>query len=83
MQAESLLRLHRHEEAYRAYRRAPNFTYDFCTKYVGLAGTSHLLIGAQVYMAAGRSVKTILFAMVIGSDMQLDAILKLMRLKNK
>ncbi|KAF2291532.1 hypothetical protein GH714_025227 [Hevea brasiliensis] len=54
MQAEALLRLHRHEEAYRAYRRAPNFSFDSCTKCFGLAGTSHFLIGAQVYMAAGR-----------------------------
>ncbi|KDP41365.1 hypothetical protein JCGZ_15772 [Jatropha curcas] len=55
MQAEALLRLHRHEEAYRAYRRGPNFSIDSCTKCFGLATTSHLLmIGAQVYMGAGR-----------------------------
>ncbi|KAG8632953.1 hypothetical protein MANES_18G068500v8 [Manihot esculenta] len=55
MQAEALLRLHRHEEAYRSYRRAPSFSVDSCAKCVGSAGTSYLLIiGAQVYMAAGR-----------------------------
>lgn len=68
MQAEALLRLHKHEEAYRSYRRAPSFSVESCAKCVGSAGTSYLLIiGAQVYMAAGRLVKTILFSMVICS----------------
>ncbi|XP_065846914.1 TPR repeat-containing thioredoxin TTL1-like [Euphorbia lathyris] len=55
MQAEALLRLFRHEEAYKAYRRGPNFSIESCTKYFGVAATCHLLtIRAHIYMAAGR-----------------------------
>ncbi|WCJ44489.1 TPR repeat-containing thioredoxin TTL1 [Euphorbia peplus] len=55
MQAEALLRLFRHEEAYKAYRRGPNFSIESCTKCFGVAITCHLLtVGTHVYMAVGR-----------------------------
>ncbi|KAJ4840327.1 hypothetical protein Tsubulata_023741 [Turnera subulata] len=55
MQAEALLRLSRHQEAYTAYQNGPNFGIDACTKFFGLVVTSHyLMIGAEVYMVTGR-----------------------------
>ncbi|KAJ7006790.1 hypothetical protein D5086_004571 [Populus alba] len=55
MQAEALLRLHRHQEAYTAYQKGPNFSADFYTKLFGLTIAPYILmIGAQIYMAAGR-----------------------------
>ncbi|KAI5597779.1 hypothetical protein BDE02_02G088200 [Populus trichocarpa] len=55
MQAEALLRLHRHQEAYTAYQKGPNFSVDFYTKLFGLTVAPYILmIGAQIYMAAGR-----------------------------
>ncbi|XP_050223120.1 TPR repeat-containing thioredoxin TTL1 [Mercurialis annua] len=55
MQAEALLRLHKHEEAYRAYRRGPSFSVESFTKCFGLPVATYLFtVGAQVYMAAGR-----------------------------
>ncbi|KAL3592325.1 hypothetical protein D5086_010965 [Populus alba] len=55
MQAEALLRLHRHQEAYTAYQKRPNLSVESCGKLFGLTIASYLLvIGAQVYMAAGR-----------------------------
>ncbi|KAI5589082.1 hypothetical protein BDE02_05G138000 [Populus trichocarpa] len=55
MQAEALLRLHRHQEAYTAYQKRPNFSVESCAKLFGLTIASYLLvIGAKVYMAAGR-----------------------------
>ncbi|KAJ6335543.1 hypothetical protein OIU78_012218 [Salix suchowensis] len=55
MQAEALLRLHRHQEASTAYQKGPVFSADFYTKLFGLTIASYILmIGAQVYMAAGR-----------------------------
>lgn len=58
MQAEALLKHHRHQEAFTAYHgMGTNFCVDSCTKFFGLAVTSYILmIGAQVYMAAGRLV---------------------------
>ncbi|KAJ6685548.1 TPR REPEAT-CONTAINING THIOREDOXIN [Salix purpurea] len=54
-QAEALLRLHRHQEAYVAYQKGPGFSADFYTKLFGLTIASYILmIGAQVYMAVGR-----------------------------
>uniref|UniRef100_A0A6N2LUT2 Uncharacterized protein n=1 Tax=Salix viminalis TaxID=40686 RepID=A0A6N2LUT2_SALVM len=55
MQAEALLRLHRHQEAYTAYQKGPNFSADSCAKLFGSTIASHLLVTrARVYMAAGR-----------------------------
>ncbi|KAG6736990.1 hypothetical protein POTOM_060055 [Populus tomentosa] len=55
MQTEALLRLHRHQEAYTAYQKRPNLSVESCGKLFGLTMASYLLvIGAQVYMAAGR-----------------------------
>ncbi|KAJ6405191.1 hypothetical protein OIU84_013211 [Salix udensis] len=59
MQAEALLRLHRHQEACTAYQKGPGFSADFYTKLFGLTIASYILmIGAQVYMAVGRLVKS-------------------------
>ncbi|KAH0989254.1 hypothetical protein GBA52_000737 [Prunus armeniaca] len=55
LQAEALLKLHRHQEAYATYQKRPSFSIDICTKFFGLASSAYLLmIGAQVYLAAGR-----------------------------
>ncbi|KAL6179871.1 hypothetical protein ACLB2K_046542 [Fragaria x ananassa] len=55
LQAEALLKLHRHEEAYSTYQKRPNFSIILCTKFFGMANSAYLLmIGAQVYLAAGR-----------------------------
>ncbi|KAJ7959029.1 TPR repeat-containing thioredoxin like [Quillaja saponaria] len=55
LQSEALLKLLRHQEAYATYLKIPNFAFDSCTKFFGLAGSSYLLmIGAQVYLTAGR-----------------------------
>ncbi|KAJ6681776.1 TPR REPEAT-CONTAINING THIOREDOXIN [Salix koriyanagi] len=55
MQAEALLRLHRHQEAYTAYQKGPNFSADSCAKFFGSTIASYLLVTrARVYMAAGR-----------------------------
>ncbi|KAF9687304.1 hypothetical protein SADUNF_Sadunf02G0079600 [Salix dunnii] len=55
MQAEALLRLHRHQEAYTAYQKGPGFSADLCTKLFGPTIAPYILmIGAQVYMSVGR-----------------------------
>ncbi|KAJ6774366.1 INACTIVE TPR REPEAT THIOREDOXIN TTL3-LIKE PROTEIN [Salix purpurea] len=55
MQAEALLRLHRHQEAYTAYQKGPNFSSDSCAELFGSTIASYLLVTrARVYMAAGR-----------------------------
>ncbi|KAJ7965697.1 TPR repeat-containing thioredoxin like [Quillaja saponaria] len=55
LQSEALLNLLRHQEAYNTYQKIPNFAFDSCTKFFGLAGSAYLLmIGAQVYLTAGR-----------------------------
>ncbi|KAJ6307129.1 hypothetical protein OIU78_022250 [Salix suchowensis] len=55
MQAEALLRLHRHQEAYTAYQKGPNFSADSCAELFGSTIASYLLVTrARVYMAAGR-----------------------------
>ncbi|GAV59266.1 Thioredoxin domain-containing protein/TPR_8 domain-containing protein/TPR_11 domain-containing protein [Cephalotus follicularis] len=55
MQADALLKLNRHEDAYAAYQKGPKFSIDSCTKIFGPADSASLLmIRAQVYMAAGR-----------------------------
>lgn len=51
------MKLHRHEEAYSTYQNRPNFSINLCTKFFGRANSAYLLmIGAQVYLAAGRLV---------------------------
>ncbi|KAB2628985.1 inactive TPR repeat-containing thioredoxin TTL3-like [Pyrus ussuriensis x Pyrus communis] len=55
LQAEALLKLQRHQEAYATYQNRPSFGTDICTKFFGVANSAYLLmIGAQVYLAAGR-----------------------------
>uniref|UniRef100_A0A1J3FGM2 Inactive TPR repeat-containing thioredoxin TTL3 n=1 Tax=Noccaea caerulescens TaxID=107243 RepID=A0A1J3FGM2_NOCCA len=56
LQTEALLHLQRHEEAYSVYQKGTKrFDIDCYIKIFGLSITSYLLmIGAQVYIAAGR-----------------------------
>ncbi|KAH9626477.1 hypothetical protein KSS87_006437 [Heliosperma pusillum] len=55
LEAQALLNLHRHDEAYLAFRRRPNFDMDSYTRLFGLENTIFIyLIEAQVYTAAGR-----------------------------
>ncbi|KAF5739728.1 TPR repeat-containing thioredoxin TTL1-like [Tripterygium wilfordii] len=56
LQAEALLRLQRHEEAYSTTQeKGPKFSIDSCTKFFGPLTSGLLLtIKALVYMAAGR-----------------------------
>jgi DnaJ family protein C protein 7 len=57
LQAEALLNLHRHEEAYATYQKAPNLSNDFCTKLFGRpVGACIMMIKARVFLAAGRLV---------------------------
>ena len=57
LQAEALVKLHRHEEANEALKKGPRFDVDDCTKFFGPIGNASLLmVRAQVDMAAGRSV---------------------------
>ncbi|ESQ27305.1 hypothetical protein EUTSA_v10018402mg [Eutrema salsugineum] len=56
LQSEALLHLQRHEEAYNVYQKGTkHFDVDCFIKIFGLSITSyHLMVGAQVYIAAGR-----------------------------
>ncbi|KAF9681893.1 hypothetical protein SADUNF_Sadunf05G0050500 [Salix dunnii] len=55
LQAEALIKLHRHQEADEASTRCPNFDVDACTKFFGPIGNANLLVvRAQVHMALGR-----------------------------
>lgn len=57
LQAETLLRLQRHQEAHASYKKIPKFCIESYTKLFGLAaGTDLLMIRAQVDIAAGRLV---------------------------
>lgn len=57
LQAEALIRLHRHQEADEALINGPNFEVDDCTKFFGPIGNANLLmVRAQVDMAVGRLV---------------------------
>ncbi|KAL5559018.1 hypothetical protein UlMin_035229 [Ulmus minor] len=63
LQAEALLKLLRHEEAYAIYRRKPNFSNDVCSKFFGLPCTAYILmIGSCVYLNAGRFENAVLEA---------------------
>ncbi|KAF5749812.1 putative Tetratricopeptide repeat protein [Tripterygium wilfordii] len=55
LQAEALLKLHRHQEADDALTKGPNFEVDACTKFFGPIGNANLLVvRAQVDLAVGR-----------------------------
>ncbi|KAH8507776.1 hypothetical protein H0E87_010079 [Populus deltoides] len=55
LQAEALIKLHRHQEAEEASMKCPNFDVDDCTKFFGPIGNANLLVvRAQVHMALGR-----------------------------
>lgn len=62
LQTEALLKLLRHQEAYSTYVKMPKFDLDWRTKLFGLSRTAYLLmIGVQIYLAAGRLVKMFYF----------------------
>ncbi|XP_061350101.1 TPR repeat-containing thioredoxin TTL1-like [Gastrolobium bilobum] len=55
LQTEALLKLLRYQEAYTIYEKMPKFSLDWCNKIFGLDRSAYLyMIGAQVYLAAGR-----------------------------
>lgn len=55
LQAEALLKLHRHQEADKVLIRGPKFDVDECTKFLGPIGNATLLVTrAQVDLAIGR-----------------------------
>ncbi|KAK6923431.1 hypothetical protein RJ641_011735 [Dillenia turbinata] len=55
LQAEALLKLHRHQDADETLAKGPHFDNDACTKFFGPIGNANLLqIHAQVDLAAGR-----------------------------
>ncbi|XP_047152293.1 TPR repeat-containing thioredoxin TTL1-like [Vigna umbellata] len=55
LQTEAFLKLLRYQEAYAIYENMPKFPLDWCTKVFGPARSAYLLmIGAMVYLAAGR-----------------------------
>ena len=55
LETEALLKLHRHQEAYTAYAKGPNFAIESCINFFGLAVSAYLLmIRALVYMVSGR-----------------------------
>ncbi|OWM82207.1 hypothetical protein CDL15_Pgr001781 [Punica granatum] len=55
LQAEALLKLHRHQDADEALGKSPKFDVAECTKFFGPIGNANLLVvRAQVDMAMGR-----------------------------
>ncbi|KFK28199.1 hypothetical protein AALP_AA8G485200 [Arabis alpina] len=55
LQAEALLKTHRHEEADDALSRCPVFDVDISTRYYGPVGyAGFLVVRAQVHLACGR-----------------------------
>lgn len=55
LQAEALLKLHKHQDADETMSKGPNFELDSCTRFLGPIGSANLLaIRAQVDLAAGR-----------------------------
>ncbi|KAI9165673.1 hypothetical protein LWI28_018530 [Acer negundo] len=55
LQAEALLKVHRHQEADEAMKNGSKFSVDDCTKFFGPIGNANLLVvRAQVNLAVGR-----------------------------
>ncbi|CAL0320365.1 unnamed protein product [Lupinus luteus] len=55
LQAEALLKLHRHEDAEKVMSKCPNIDVDECTKFFGPIGNANLLVTrAKVDLVAGR-----------------------------
>nr|XP_024928265.2 TPR repeat-containing thioredoxin TTL4-like [Ziziphus jujuba var. spinosa] len=55
LQAEALMKLHRHEEADQTLSSGPDFDVDSCTKFLGpISNANVVAVRAQVDMAAGR-----------------------------
>lgn len=66
LQAEALLKLHKHQDADETMSKGPNFELDSCTKFLGPIGSANLLaIRAQVDLAAGRLVCSIWLIKII------------------
>ncbi|XP_047320246.1 TPR repeat-containing thioredoxin TTL4-like [Impatiens glandulifera] len=64
LQAEALLKLHKHDEADKAMLNAPDFTIDDCTKFFGpIAYANLLIIRAQIDLTAGRFDDAVAIAM--------------------
>ncbi|CAA2993088.1 inactive TPR repeat-containing thioredoxin TTL3-like [Olea europaea subsp. europaea] len=58
MKVEALMKLRRHQEAYKAIKTSPNFSIPLCTQFFGSSATAALLIiRSLVYLAIGRSVE--------------------------
>lgn len=81
MQAESLLKLHRHEEACAIFIKGPNFDTDTCTRFFGLTVSAYVsIIRAQVEIVSGRledAVKTALMAVRLDArNVEANAVLK-------
>lgn len=58
LQAEALLKLHRHQEAYASFRKRPNLDINPCIEFFGPDYCAYLLIiQAQLYMTMGRFIK--------------------------
>lgn len=61
MQAESLFKLHRHEEACANFSKGPDFDIDTCTRFFGQIISAYvLIIRAQINIASGRLVVSFL-----------------------
>ncbi|CAA2993089.1 inactive TPR repeat-containing thioredoxin TTL3-like [Olea europaea subsp. europaea] len=55
MKVEALMKLRRHQEAYKAIKTSPNFSIPLCTQFFGSSATAALLIiRSLVYLAIGR-----------------------------
>lgn len=66
LQAEALLKVHRHQEADEALSRGPNFGVDACTKYFGpISNASMLVTRAQVDMCAGRYISCFMLVILV------------------
>lgn len=57
LQAEALLKLHKHQGADETLKNGPNFDVDETTRFFGPIGNANLLVvRAQVNLACGRLV---------------------------
>lgn len=73
MQAEALLNMHRHEEAYTGFQNAPVIDVNISAKLFGTTVTTNFLtVQAQVYLASGRlaSEKNLYFLLNITAVLQ-------------
>ncbi|KAK7301222.1 hypothetical protein RJT34_12083 [Clitoria ternatea] len=81
LQTEALMKLLRYQEAYANHVKMPKISPDWCNKIFGLACSAYLLmIGAQVYLAAGRFEEAVTAAQqaakVDPSNREVNAVLR-------